>query len=73
MESKRAYDYEDATGKQARVQMFMLKDMVHRMPINVDGPGVRCGSLPAPAEGDDHYDDGDICAAAWITKAMLAR
>ncbi len=69
-EGRRAYDYETAVSKQARVDMFMLRGLDHRMPIDTKG---RCGSLPAASEGDNHYDDGGICAARWIAKAMLAR
>lgn len=71
-QSRRLYDYEETGGRQARVEMFMLRGMGHRMPVNITGPGERCGSLPTPGEGDDHYDDSGICAAHWIAKAMLA-
>lgn len=73
VQSKRPYDYELAAGKTARVEMFMLRGMVHRMPVNLTGPGVRCGSLAPANEGDDHYDDSGICAAHWIAQAMLVR
>lgn len=70
-EVRRPYDYENSVKGAARVEMFMLRGMVHRMPVNYAGPGYRCGTPPSPGDGDDHYDDVGICAADWIAKAML--
>lgn len=70
-DASRPLTYLRAGTERARVEVFLLQDMAHKMPINVSGPGYRCGSLPDRAAGDDHYDDSGICAAHWIARAML--